>query len=206
MMVLTNLGQFWTFLRGTVGGVFKIAWHHLWTTLRLSLNRRKMILWRLRRIEAPCEWQIIWERIGMPSLCRLSLTQLNCHFHRHIIISRWPRESSNGFIDTNFLFYTGGHPYPAVNNYNLLPFLSAGNRLEKPENCSDYLYELMTDCWAARTVDRPDFSTILAKLDLHERTYYVDFSELSSDYVFPPTKEQIKNNQLSNGLRPFKEI
>ncbi|KAG4068191.1 hypothetical protein HA402_008832 [Bradysia odoriphaga] len=95
----------------------------------------------------------------------------------------------------------GGYPYPAVHNYDLLPYLSAGNRLEKPENCSDYLYELMMDCWAAKTDDRPDFNNILARLDLHERTYYVDFSELSSDYVFPPTKEQIQNHKMSNGLR-----
>ncbi|XP_037037889.1 vascular endothelial growth factor receptor 1 isoform X2 [Bradysia coprophila] len=95
----------------------------------------------------------------------------------------------------------GGYPYPAVHNYDLLPYLSAGNRLEKPENCSDYLYELMMDCWAANTDDRPDFNNILARLDLHERTYYVDFSELSSDYVFPPTKEQIQNHKMSNGLR-----
>lgn len=88
-----------------------------------------------------------------------------------------------------------------MHNYDLLAYLSAGNRLERPENCSDYLYQLMLDCWAAKTDDRPDFGTILAKLDLHERTYYVDFSELSSDYVFPPTKEQIENNKMSNGLR-----
>lgn len=58
----------------------------------------------------------------------------------------------------------------------------------------------MKDCWAARPDDRPDFSQILSKLELHQRIY-VDFSEISSDYVFPPTKEQIQNNKLSNGLK-----
>lgn len=58
----------------------------------------------------------------------------------------------------------------------------------------------MQHCWATRPDDRPDFSEILSKLDLHQRIY-VDFSEISSDYVFPPTKEQILNNKLSNGLK-----
>lgn len=96
--------------------------------------------------------------------------------------------------------FTGGHPYHTVSNNDLLSYLSAGNRLEKPENCSDYLYSLMLDCWSARADDRPDFTQILTRLDLHDNTY-TNFSEISSDYVFPPTKEQIKNNKMNNGLR-----
>jgi len=92
----------------------------------------------------------------------------------------------------------GGHPYHAVSNNDLLPYLSSGNRLEKPENCSNYLYELMLHCWSHRPEDRPNFTEILAKLEPHQQ-YYVAFSEISSDYVFPPTREQIQN--LSNGIR-----
>lgn len=95
--------------------------------------------------------------------------------------------------------FLGGHPYHTVSNYDLLSYLSAGNRLEKPENCSSYLFKLMENCWADRADDRPDFSEILSKLEPIHQRIYVDFSEISSDYVFPPTKEQIQNNKLSNG-------
>lgn len=109
------------------------------------------------------------------------------------------RQSFPNFM-IKFLF-SGGHPYHTVNNDDLPAYLSAGNRLEKPDNCSSYLYELMKHCWAFRPDDRPDFNEILRKLEPLNQRIYTDFSEISSDYVFPPTKEEIQNNKLSNGLR-----
>lgn len=55
----------------------------------------------------------------------------------------------------------------------------------------------MLHCWAHLANDRPTFAEILSKLEPVHQKIYVDFSDLSSDYVFPPTKEQIKNNKTT---------
>ncbi|CAO1349377.1 unnamed protein product [Diamesa tonsa] len=88
----------------------------------------------------------------------------------------------------------GGFPYPTVSNHELLTFLKTGQRLEQPENCSTYLYELMAHCWEADPDDRPSFSDINKKLDPNRSKIYIDFSELSPNYVFPPTSDDFKNN------------
>lgn len=66
-----------------------------------------------------------------------------------------------------------------------------GQRLDRPENCSDTLYELMLQCWSTDSDDRPDFGEICRKLDPNRSKIYIDFSELSPNYVFPPTSEEI---------------
>lgn len=85
------------------------------------------------------------------------------------------------------MFHLGGFPYPTVTNHELLSFLLSGQRLERPENCSEHLYELMLTCWAEMAVNRPEFAEIVNKLepDVH-KMIYVDFNELRHDYVFPP--------------------
>lgn len=85
-------------------------------------------------------------------------------------------------------FFAGGFPYPNVTNQELLSYLLSGQRLERPENCSEHLYDLMLTCWAEMDVNRPEFSEIVKKLepDTH-KMIYVDFNELRHDYVFPPT-------------------
>ncbi len=92
----------------------------------------------------------------------------------------------------------GGFPYPTVSNHELLAYLKSGQRLERPENCSETLYNLMLECWAERPEDRPSFKEILNKLDPTKAKIYIDFDELSPTYVFPPTCENIKAN-------PFKK-
>lgn len=100
------------------------------------------------------------------------------------------------FLNTFFKFeFTGGFPYPTVSNHELLNFLKSGSRLDRPENCSETLYELMLQCWTTDPNDRPDFHMISSKLDPNRNMIYIDFGELSPNYVFPPTSEDftIKN-------------
>jgi serine/threonine protein kinase len=99
--------------------------------------------------------------------------------------------ASNIFHFPLFPSSTGGFPYPTVSNPELLNFLKLGQRLERPENCSENLYELMLQCWATDPEDRPDFSDICQKLDPNKNKIYIDFSELSPNYVFPPTSEEV---------------
>jgi len=69
--------------------------------------------------------------------------------------------------------------------------------LERPENCSDTLYELMLHCWENDPEDRPDFDDIYRKLDPNKNKIYIDFSELSPSYVFPPTSEEVKSRNVA---------
>nr|XP_029729484.1 fibroblast growth factor receptor 3-like [Aedes albopictus] len=91
----------------------------------------------------------------------------------------------------------GGYPYPTVSNHELLEFLHNGNRLDRPENCSTELYDLMLHCWMAETDDRPSFDEIFKSLNPHRRIY-IDFNEIEPTYVFPPTSDQIKQTLANN--------
>lgn len=87
------------------------------------------------------------------------------------------------------LHLTGGFPYPCVQNNEIMRFLDAGNRLEKPEICSQFLYELMMECWNENPDDRPSFSEIYERLNPSKNVVYIDFTVLNPSYVFPPTQE-----------------
>lgn len=91
----------------------------------------------------------------------------------------------------------GGYPYPTVSNHELLSYLHNGNRLERPENCTSELYELMQNCWKPDPDDRPSFQEISKSLEPHRRIY-IDFNEIEPTYVFPPTSEQIKQVIANN--------
>lgn len=53
-------------------------------------------------------------------------------------------------------------------------------------------------CWATNPDDRPDFGDICQKLDPNKNKIYIDFSELSPTYVFPPTCEHV--SAVKSGL------
>lgn len=100
------------------------------------------------------------------------------------------------YIKALIFLFAGGFPYPTVQNHELLNYLKTGQRLERPDNCSETLYELMLQCWATDPEDRPNFSDICKKLDPIKSRIYIDFSELSPTYVFPPTSEEYKNSRM----------
>ncbi|XP_046575665.1 uncharacterized protein LOC124283699 isoform X2 [Haliotis rubra] len=59
----------------------------------------------------------------------------------------------------------GGTPYPGVANRELLSKLHAGYRMERPDNCSTEMYQLMRDCWKSDPKKRPSFSEIGERID-----------------------------------------
>ncbi|XP_037570651.2 tyrosine-protein kinase receptor torso [Dermacentor silvarum] len=75
----------------------------------------------------------------------------------------------------------GAVPYPGVANHQLLDFLTTGHRLEKPANCPQETYDLMTSCWNAIPICRPTFSAIVSKLDeiLEQSQGYFNFNSES---------------------------
>ena len=46
---------------------------------------------------------------------------------------------SNGNLSIVALFFSGGTPYPTINNNDLIGKLKSGYRMERPENCAQPL-------------------------------------------------------------------
>lgn len=95
------------------------------------------------------------------------------------------------------LFFPGGFPYPTVNNHEILEYLSQGKRLDRPEICSEILYQLMLKCWHENPESRPTFAEIVKQLQPQNQKIYVDFNSLGPDYVFPPTREQVLESRIN---------
>lgn len=85
----------------------------------------------------------------------------------------------------------GGFPYPTLSNREILPFLSSGERLERPEVSTDFLYDLMLKCWEEELEKRPSFKEILILLQPQKEKIYIDLKSLGPNYVFPPTREEV---------------
>uniref|UniRef100_A0A182JN47 Uncharacterized protein n=1 Tax=Anopheles atroparvus TaxID=41427 RepID=A0A182JN47_ANOAO len=84
----------------------------------------------------------------------------------------------------------GGYPYPSVSNHELFGYLQEGKRLERPENCTPEVYELMMQCWREDPNERPSFMQISKHLEPHKKIY-IDFNDIEPTYVFPPTSDQL---------------
>ncbi|XP_013396279.1 uncharacterized protein LOC106163283 isoform X2 [Lingula anatina] len=54
----------------------------------------------------------------------------------------------------------GGTPYPTIANKDLLKELQNGYRMEKPDNCTDELYDVMMLCWQEDMARRPSFTQL----------------------------------------------
>lgn len=67
-------------------------------------------------------------------------------------------------------------------------YLAHGNRLPRPEICTNELYSLMLKCWEYEPQERPSFKELVEMLDVKKTRVYVDFSQLNPLYVFPPSK------------------
>ncbi|XP_075697839.1 proto-oncogene tyrosine-protein kinase receptor Ret [Rhinoderma darwinii] len=59
----------------------------------------------------------------------------------------------------------GGNPYPGIAPERLFNLLKTGYRMEKPENCSDEMYNLMLKCWKQEQDKRSTFGEISKELE-----------------------------------------
>lgn len=65
------------------------------------------------------------------------------------------------------MFSRGETPYTNLTNKQTIDKIERGERLEKPDECPDVVYELMMDCWKTSATKRPTFS------DIHSRIYKI---------------------------------
>uniref|UniRef100_A0A3P8VZQ5 Tyrosine-protein kinase receptor TYRO3 n=1 Tax=Cynoglossus semilaevis TaxID=244447 RepID=A0A3P8VZQ5_CYNSE len=59
----------------------------------------------------------------------------------------------------------GQTPYPGVENSEIYEFLIKGERLKKPLDCRDDIYEIMHSCWSPIPKCRPSFNGLVIQLD-----------------------------------------
>eukprot|EP00795_Rhopilema_esculentum_P014058 gene14058-5043_t len=90
----------------------------------------------------------------------------------------------------------GGYPYPSTADSEIMRFLLSGKRLEKPENCTDKIYQIMRSCWMHFPADRPTFKELHESLDdmNKDESSYVNFSTIQQ-VILPPTSEDIIDTQ-----------
>jgi hypothetical protein len=53
-----------------------------------------------------------------------------------------------------------------MSNAEIIKFLNAGNRLEKPGICPDDLYQVMLQCWDRDPQNRPSFTVRCSSRDI----------------------------------------
>ncbi|GMS99321.1 hypothetical protein PENTCL1PPCAC_21496, partial [Pristionchus entomophagus] len=83
----------------------------------------------------------------------------------------------------------GGAPYAGWPAAELLHRLKCGDRMNRPENCSENLFEVMTHCWAESPSERPSFTKLRKRLgvlleDVHQDDYYLKLNAQANYYVF----------------------
>ncbi|XP_066286882.1 uncharacterized protein [Branchiostoma lanceolatum] len=74
----------------------------------------------------------------------------------------------------------GKTPYPGMTNHEVRDRIKDGYRMDRPRNCEDHMYDLMTTCWAEDPEDRPDFSGIVLNLE-NEMEEKMDYFVLGID-------------------------
>lgn len=59
----------------------------------------------------------------------------------------------------------GQTPYPGVENSEIYEYLIKGERLKKPADCRDDIYEVMHSCWSPVPKCRPSFQQLVCQLE-----------------------------------------
>uniref|UniRef100_A0A8C2ZH27 Tyrosine-protein kinase receptor TYRO3 n=1 Tax=Cyclopterus lumpus TaxID=8103 RepID=A0A8C2ZH27_CYCLU len=60
----------------------------------------------------------------------------------------------------------GQTPYPGVENSEVYEYLIKGERLKKPPDCREDIYEVMHSCWSPVPKCRPSFQQLVAQLEV----------------------------------------
>ncbi|XP_062570115.1 tyrosine-protein kinase receptor torso-like isoform X2 [Saccostrea cucullata] len=79
----------------------------------------------------------------------------------------------------------GGSPYPGIPNEDLFRLLKDGYRMDRPENCSTDIYQMMLSAWHPNPDCRPTFTNLRTKLEsmLEATQSYINLSvSVSQDY------------------------
>ncbi|KAK7905238.1 hypothetical protein WMY93_017845 [Mugilogobius chulae] len=88
------------------------------------------------------------------------------------------------------IFSLGYMPYPSRSNQEVLEFVTNGGRMDPPKNCPGPVYRIMTQSWQHQPEDRPNFSTILERIDYCLQDPDVVTTPLPIEYGPVPEEEE----------------
>lgn len=66
----------------------------------------------------------------------------------------------------------GARPYERKKPQQILQFIEQGNRLSKPRDCDDRIYDIMLSCWEIKKESRPNFRDLKEQLDQLYHEFY----------------------------------
>uniref|UniRef100_T1JGL1 receptor protein-tyrosine kinase n=1 Tax=Strigamia maritima TaxID=126957 RepID=T1JGL1_STRMM len=96
----------------------------------------------------------------------------------------------------------GGMPYPDIEgSTRLIEYLTRDHRLEKPDNCSEKIYQLMKSCWAFQPKLRPTFTELRKNLEeiLEGTRQYMTFDMTGNEeYYKHKIEKQIKSDETND--------
>uniref|UniRef100_A0A8C5GUK7 Tyrosine-protein kinase receptor n=1 Tax=Gouania willdenowi TaxID=441366 RepID=A0A8C5GUK7_GOUWI len=93
------------------------------------------------------------------------------------------------------IFSLGYMPYPSRSNQEVLEFVTNGGRMDPPKNCPGPVYRVMTQSWQHQPEDRPNFSTILERVDYCLQDPDVISMPLPVEYGPVPEEDHIPVSQ-----------
>lgn len=63
------------------------------------------------------------------------------------------------------IFEKGREPWTDCSDFQVSEWVLRGDRLDRPIDCADDLYDIMSSCWSESPEDRPTFQTIVDSID-----------------------------------------
>uniref|UniRef100_A0A3Q3QKA4 Tyrosine-protein kinase receptor n=1 Tax=Monopterus albus TaxID=43700 RepID=A0A3Q3QKA4_MONAL len=101
----------------------------------------------------------------------------------------------------------GYMPYPCKTNQEVLEFVTSGGRMDPPKGCPGPVYRIMTQCWQHCPEHRPNFSTILERINYCTQDPDVINTPLPVEYG-PTTEDDgstviCSSNHTSTSLTPY---
>ncbi|KAF8368330.1 hypothetical protein PRIPAC_86159 [Pristionchus pacificus] len=97
----------------------------------------------------------------------------------------------------------GGTPYAGWPASELLHRLKRGERMERPDNCSENMFDVMSHCWIESPSERPRFTKLRKRLgvlleDVNEDDYYLKLNAQANYYVLEsnPNTTTVSTDQL----------
>ncbi len=94
------------------------------------------------------------------------------------------------------IFSDGAAPYHGMSNSQVIEFVTAGKRLEKPWKCPLTVYAVMEKCWQSNAPSRPPFTAILSdlKVALKNSVATVEFKGTESSIPLVVASDIIYSN------------
>jgi len=92
-------------------------------------------------------------------------------------------------------------PYQGFTNDEVMKYVKDGNKMRRPEDCPDILYNLMSECWNNNPNDRPTFLEICARLLPNANENF----NRGSFFTSPDGREAVINQEAMFQLRREQE-